>query len=118
MSVNLDVLPQAAFVFLLIFARIGTMSMALPGIGDQTVPPRIRLVFALSLSLIFYPLVSASLPELPTSLAGMVTALLREALIGLAIGILVRMIMSSIRFVGTIIAFQTGLAFAQNVDPQ
>jgi len=117
MTISLDFLPQSAFAFILIFARIGAMTMALPGIGDRSVPTRIRLVFALALSMILYPLVNKVFPTLPSSLFEMMAAIVREVLIGVAIGMSVRLIVSAIQFVGTIIAFQTGLAFAQNVDP-
>lgn len=117
MNITLDFLPQTAFAFILLFARTGAMSMALPGIGDRTVPPRIRLVFALALSLILYPLVNKAFPNLPSSLFAMVTAIIGEVLIGIAIGFSVRIIISAIQLAGTVIAFQTGLAFAQNVDP-
>lgn len=117
MTLTLDFLPQTAFAFLLIFARMGAMTMALPGIGDRTVPPRIRLVFALSISLILYPLVDKVFPPLPSSLYGMISAVVGELLVGLAIGFSVRMVVAALQFAGTAIAFQTGLAFAQNVDP-
>lgn len=117
MTLTLDFLPQTAFAFLLIFARIGAMTMALPGIGDRMVPSRIRLVFALALSLIFYPIVSKLLPALPVSFYAMISAVISEALVGLAIGFSVRIVISALQFAGTAIAFQTGLAFAQNVDP-
>jgi len=117
MTLTLDFLPQTAFAFFLIFARMGAMTMALPGIGDRTVPPRIRLVFALAMSLIFYPLVDKLFPALPTSLYGMISAMAAEMLVGLAIGFSVRIVISALQFAGTAIAFQTGLAFAQSVDP-
>ena len=91
--------------------------MALPGIGDRRVPSRIRLVFALSMSLILYPIVDKFFPDLPASLFGMMSAIISEVLVGVAIGFSVRLIISAIQLVGTAIAFQTGLAFAQSVDP-
>lgn len=117
MNLTLDFLPQTAFAFILLFARTGAMSMALPGIGDRMVPPRIRLVFALALSLILYPLVNKVFPNLPTSLFGMISAIVAEVLIGIAIGFSVRIILTAMQFAGSAIAFQTGLAFAQSVDP-
>lgn len=117
MTLSLDFLPQSAFAYMLIFARIGAMTMALPGIGDRTVPPRVRLVFALVLSLTLFPLVATAFPPLPTAINGMVAALVGEAIIGIAIGFAVRMIVSTIQFAGAAIAFQIGLAFAQSVDP-
>jgi len=117
MTFTLDFLPQTAFAFILIFARIGSISMALPGIGDRRVPSRIRLVFALSMSLILYPIVVKYFSSFPTSLIGMMAAIISEVLVGIAIGFSVRLIISAIELVGTTIAFQTGLAFAQSVDP-
>jgi len=116
-TIELDFLPQTAFAFLMVFARIGAISMALPGIGDRTVPPRVRLVFALSLSLIMLPLMLDLLPTLPRALNAMAAALVGELLIGLAIGFAVRLIISVIQIAGMAIASQTGLAFAQSVDP-
>ncbi len=91
--------------------------MALPGISDRTVPNRIRLVFALALTLIFFPLIQSALPKLPTGLNTMLAVLVKEAILGLAIGLSVRLIVSGVQVAGSLIAVQTGLAFAQNVDP-
>lgn len=117
MTLTLDFLPQSAFAFILIFARVGAMTMTLPGIGDRTVPPRVRLVFALALSLIMFPLVNSAFPALPTSLNAMIAAIITEGLIGMAIGFAVRIIITTILYAGSVIAFQSGLAFAQSVDP-
>lgn len=117
MTLTLDFLPQTAFAFLLIFARVGAMVMAIPGIGDRAIPTRLRLVFALALSLILYPIVQKAFTGLPTALNGMLAAILSELMVGLAIGLTVRMIIAAIQVTGTAIAFQTGLAFAQNLDP-
>ena len=117
MSIELDFLPATAFAFLLVFARVGAITMALPGIGDRTVPPQIRLVFALSLSLVMLPLMQSKLPELPGALTGVFAALITELIIGIAIGFVVRMIISVVQIAGVTIAFQVGLSFAQNVDP-
>jgi flagellar biosynthesis protein FliR len=117
MNLELDFVPQTAFAFMLIFARTGAMVMTLPGIGDRTVPPRIRLVFALALSLVMLPLVDKVFPALPTTIPAMIAAISGELLIGIAIGFTVRMIITAVLFAGSIIAFQTGLAFAQSVDP-
>ncbi len=39
--------PTQVYAAGLIFARVGAMVMLLPGLGDTSVPPRIRLSFAL-----------------------------------------------------------------------
>lgn len=117
MTLTLDFLPQTAFTFLLIFARIGALTMTLPGVGDRTVPNRIRLVMALALTLILYPIVQPGLPSMPEALNAVLEAMFREMILGAAIGLSVRMILSGLMIAGAVIAVQTGLAFAQNIDP-
>jgi len=101
----------------LIFARVGSMVMVLPGWGESYVTPRIRLVLALLLSLVMWPLVSSSLPALPESLASMVGWIIREVLTGLAIGLIIRFFLTAVSTAGEIISMQTTLGFAQSANP-
>lgn len=117
MTLSLDFLPQTAYAFLLIFARVGSMAMALPGIGDRSVPSRLRLVFALALTVILYPVVHEAFPNMPDTIGGMLALLVGEVIVGLAIGLAVKMIATGLQVAGSTIAIQTGLGFAQNVDP-
>ncbi len=117
MTFNLDFLPMTAFVFLLIFARVGSMVMALPGIGDSNVPGNIRLAFALALCLVFYPLLQGSFPAFPDTPVAMMALFAHELIIGLALGMLIRLVMSGAQLAGTVIGFQSGLSFATSFDP-
>ena len=117
MTINLDFLPQTTFVLLLIFARVGTMIMVMPGFGDNAVPARLRLVFALGVTLVLYPVARDFFTAVPATISALLAMVIMEVLVGLAIGIGARLIMSALHLAGTAIAFQTGLAFAQNIDP-
>ncbi len=117
MTLNLDFLPLSAFIFMLIFARVGAMVMVLPGIGDKSVPTRIRLVFALALSLVFFPLVGEIFPPLPQTNTALMMLFAHELIIGLALGMLVRLVTSGAQVAGTVVGFQTGLSFATSFDP-
>ena len=108
---------QTAFVFVLIFARMGSMIMAMPALGDGHVPTRVRLVFALVLTLVMLPLVRESYGAIPVNLGAVMLAMISEIIIGVFLGLSARMLTSAIHVAGTAIAFQSGLAFAQNVDP-
>ena len=116
MTLTFDFLPATAFAFFLIFARIGPMVMVLPGIGDRMVPVQVRLIFALTLTLVLYPIILPKLPSLPNFFGHMSQILIGEIIIGLAIGILVRMIAAGLQIAGTVISFQSGLSFAQTVN--
>ncbi len=56
MRVDVSFLPALAAAFLLTFARVGTMVMLLPGLGELNVPARVRLTIALVLTAILLPL--------------------------------------------------------------
>jgi flagellar biosynthetic protein FliR len=117
LNINLDFLPATAFVFLLIFARVGAMVMSLPGIGDRNVPVTIRLVFALALSWVLYFGLQRTFPPLPPTLWSMLAVFGRELIIGVVLGVLIRLIMFAVQLAGALVGFQTGLAFASSVDP-
>jgi flagellar biosynthetic protein FliR len=114
---DISLLPDLAWLALLLFARLGTLFVLMPGIGEQTVPVRVRLVLALATLLVVYPTLSGELPQVPTSAIEVFGLILWEILIGLGIGLAVRFVLSVMQVAGTTIAFQMGLGFALNVDP-
>lgn len=101
----------------LIFARIGAVLLMLPGVGESYVPPRIRLSLALVVSLAIWPVVSGVLPALPASLGGMAGWIIREVIVGLMMGGLLRSFTAALSTAGEIVALQTTLAFAQTANP-
>ena len=101
----------------MIFARIGAVLLMLPGVGESYVPPRIRLSLALVVSLALWPVVSGNLPALPETLGGMAGWIIREVLVGLAIGAMLRIFLTALATAGEVVALQTTLAFAQTANP-
>jgi len=109
--------PEVIFGFFLVFARLGTMVMLLPALGETTIPARIRLSLALLISLITFPLVEARLPVLPEAFPDMVILLIGEIIIGLIVGACARIFMAALHVAGVAIAYHTGLGAAQVFDP-
>ena len=101
----------------LIFARIGAVLLMIPGIGESYVPPRIRLSLALVISLALWPVVAAVLPGLPGTVGGMAGWIIREVIVGLMIGALLRSFMTALATAGEIVSLQTTLSFAQTANP-
>lgn len=119
MSVNLleyFLLAQMG-AFLLIFCRVGAALMALPGFGEIYVSPMIRLVLALTFSLLLTPLLQSRMPGIPTSGVALGIMMIGEVLIGAFIGIIARAILMSLHVAGTLIAQQSSLAVASMFDP-
>ena len=117
MTFGLDWLPQTAFLYLLIFARVGTMLMLMPALGEQVIPARMRLSFALAVTLVFFPLLSPTLGELPGDIIGVLVLMGHEIIVGLILGGITRIIVMATQVAGAVIAYQSGLSFAQSADP-
>ena len=91
--------------------------MVVPIFGESSISPRIRVGFALMITMVIYPTLSTSLPPMPGSPIALAALFMKELTIGLLLGLTMRILMSSIHTAGSIIAFQTGLAAAQAFDP-
>lgn len=118
MTVSISFLPALAVTFILMFARLGTMTMLMPGIGERGIPMRIRLVIALLLTLVMLPIYRASYPTVPMANFGPIVALLiQEVIVGAVLGMTARLTLSALEVAGATIAHQMGLGFAMAVDP-
>ena len=117
MRIDLSFLPVLAATYLLIFARIGTMLMLLPGLGELVVSARIRLTIALLLAGVMFPLQRSAYQVDLSSLASIVTLLAQELLVGAVLGIAARIAISALQFTGSVVAQQLGLGFVTQVDP-
>jgi len=103
------------FFFLLVFCRLGSAIMLLPGFGEMYVAPRVRLLLAVLFSMLLAPALHA-LPPMPYTVFGLFQLLLGEIMIGLFIGGLARMLIAGMHIAGSIIAFQSSLSSALTLD--
>lgn len=117
MQFDAGILPGYAVTFMLIFARIGSILMLLPGLGEQAIPARLKVSLGLAITLALFPLVSGQYQVSTQSLAAVGGSLGRELLIGLAIGFALRLLMATLQVAGSTIAMQLNLSFAEAVDP-
>jgi len=115
--ISLNWLPATAYFYVLIFARVGSILMLMPALGEMTIPARMRLSFALVFSLVLYPLVQPQLPALPGDVLQSIVYLLHELVVGLILGAITRLVTMAAAVAGSVIAFQTGLSGAQGADP-
>jgi len=118
MTLTLPALSGTVLVYLLVFARTGAMVMLLPPFGNAGVPARVRLLLALAISLALTPMVSASYPQTaPQSVAALTVLIAEEITVGVLIGTMASIIMSAVSVAGSLIASQTGLSYAETLDP-
>ncbi|MEX0752981.1 MAG: flagellar biosynthetic protein FliR [Xanthobacteraceae bacterium] len=117
MRIDVSYFPALAASFLLVFARIGTMVMLLPGLGELSVPMRVRLTVALVLTAILLPLHRDAYHVDFQTPGPVVAMLLQEILIGAVLGLTARVTISALQVAGSVVAHQLGLGFALAVDP-
>ena len=112
-----DILAADAFALFLVFTRMGTALMLMPGVGDGTVSPRIRLLLSLFLAFLTTPLIAETLPAPPESVFGLGFLLVGEVIVGLILGLSARLLMAAVDVAGTIISYHLSLANAQAFNP-
>lgn len=111
MAGPLDLLTAQALTILLVFARIGTALMFLPGFGESFIPTRVRLLFAMSLAFALHLLVPIG-PEVGGGVTGLVGPIALEVTIGAWIGLTARILMTALQFAGYQIGMVSGLSNA------
>jgi flagellar biosynthetic protein FliR len=107
----------STFALILVFCRVGSAMILLPGIGENYVSPRVRLLLAAAISLLVTPVVAPRLPADPGSPAVLALMVGSEIGIGLFIGTIARIMITSLETAGTLISFSIGLATANIFNP-
>lgn len=103
--------------FIIVFARIGSALIFMPGFSESQVPVRFRLMFAIVLCMALYPAVPIG-PMQYSSWLQFIPLFAMEITIGIWIGLTARVIMSALQFAGYQIGMVSGIAnaFAPNMD--
>ena len=102
--------------FMLPLFRIGSLLMVMPIFGTTLVPKRVRLYFALAITVVIAP----GLPPMPAVNALDLSALLliaEQIIIGAVLGFSLQLFFQAFVVAGQIVAIQMGMGFASMVDP-
>ncbi len=106
-------LDQATFGLMagfVVFLRVGAAMAVLPAFGEQAVPQRVRLILALGFTLVTVPAVAEQTAGFVASGRVILPLLVSETLIGLALGMMLRLFVMALQIAGTMIAQSTSLA--------
>ena len=102
--------------FMLPLFRVTSLLMVMPIFGTTLVPRRVRLYFALAITVVIAP----GLPPMPEVHALDLSGLLliaEQILIGAVLGFSLQLFFQSFVIAGQIVAIQMGMGFASMVDP-
>jgi flagellar biosynthetic protein FliR len=116
MSFLTELTNNALFHYAIIFCRVGSLMLFIPGFGETYVSARARLALAILICLAFFPLLSPTLPPMPADILKLFLILAGEVTIGIFIGLMMRIIQGTLHMAGMKIAFMTGLSTAMLFD--
>jgi flagellar biosynthetic protein FliR len=115
-SVDIEQLYQWMNGFLWPFFRIAGMVGVAPIFSESSIPLRLRVGLSALCTLVAMPLLGP-MPDIPTgSFEGLLIAA-QQVLIGIALGLTVRLIFTAALMAGEFVGLQMGLAFASFFDP-
>lgn len=102
-------------ILLLIFVRVSAFFVSVPLFSYRTIPPQVRIAFAFAMALIMYYTFSNEVIAFDVNY---ILLVLKEAVVGLMLGLSAYIILSAVQIAGGFIDFQMGFAMANIIDPQ
>lgn len=112
--------PEFILSSFLIFVRMSGLLMTAPFLGSAFFPTRIKLFFAIAVTIVIAPVVPLEGAAIAKDIKvlALVLAIVQETLIGVAMGLVGLIIFGGVQMAGQFVSIQTGLGFANIVDPQ
>jgi flagellar biosynthetic protein FliR len=104
-------------VFTLVMGRVAGIFAATPMFGGKAVPMRVKSGMVFIMTLVLFPVVRQSLPEIPTDTVSLAILVMRETLIGITLGILSQYIFAAVEFCGQLVGIQVGFSMVNLFDP-
>lgn len=109
----MDLAPFARFGLLLV--RPGMLVLSAPAFGGTFAPALLKVGLTVLIGLAMIPLVVV--PPAVGSI-GLGVVVFHEAIVGLALGFAIRLLVGGAEFAGQLAGFQIGFSYASLVDPQ
>lgn len=115
-DVDLDLLYGWINAFFLPFVRILALMASVPVFGESSVPVRLKVAYSAVLTVIVAPAIGP-MPDLATGSYANLLLVMQQVLIGIAMGLTMRIAFAAVQTAGEFIGLQMGLSFASFFDP-
>ena len=106
---------QYAPAFILVLARISGLFIFAPVFSSRAIPTRAKLLVALGISFAAMPIAAGQ--PVPPNFVAIAALVVKELIIGSAIGFSVAVVFAAVQFAGGLIDLTVGFSFANVVDP-
>ena len=106
----LNLTQDVLWLHFIVFLRVGPVMSLFPGFGERSVPVRIKLVIALAITVVVAPATTPVLSQLIETPPPIGWIVVSETLVGLIIGIGIRLFLLALQTAGSIAAQSTSLS--------
>jgi len=103
---------------LVVMTRVGPLVFLMPVIGNNSVPPQVKALFTLVLSLILVPAVNVSASAMPNSPIGYAVFVGCEVAFAAILSILARLVFDATDLAGQVVSISMGMGMAGTMDPE
>jgi flagellar biosynthetic protein FliR len=102
--------------FFWVFIRVSIIVFMLPLFGARGLPTLWKVGLSMVMAMVLVPVVPP-LARYPVTMVEVLIGILSEALVGLVLGLAVRILFASVQVAGQFMAFQMGFSLAAVMDP-
>jgi len=103
------------FVFVLV--RVSAIFIAAPVFNSRSIPVQLKVGLALFLTIAMLPSAQVAASSFSGGLPFLAVGLVSEVLVGAAIGLMARLMMTTVQAMGQLVGFQMGFGIARAIDP-
>ncbi len=103
--------------FVMVLTRISAFFLVVPVFSWQIIPARVKVAVVLLMAVFFSTITASPVDTRAVSVLEAVLLIANETIYGLALGLVVAIVFSAVKFSGRIVERQMGLAMAQVLDP-
>ncbi len=109
--------PREVVFFMLVLSRVAGIFAALPVFGGRRVPTNIKALLVFMITLVCFPTLSITMPQVPTDAFSLALLAFSEIMIGLTLAFITQIVFAAVEFSGQILGMQMGLTISSILDP-
>ncbi len=117
MQIPLDIATSQVVGFMLVVARLSGLFLIAPVFSSQMIPVRIKVMMLGALAATLTPIVMGQAPPMPDGVVDLVTSIILESIVGLAIGFTVALVFTAVQVGASYIDTAIGFSMANIIDP-
>lgn len=118
MNLPIGLALEQFLAFTLVLGRLSGLMILAPLFGAPEIPPRVRILLAVTLALVVSPIFWGASVAWPGSLLGYAWLMAGELAIGLVLGLGMQALFIGLQLAGQMIGQQTGMALGNVFNPQ